>query len=362
MKGKLYLVMLLLVLMLSACTKKPQVEQTEDAVSSTKPQAGQTEDAVSSAETEQKEEQTVSGETKENTGLDAYIEKNTYVAADFTGLKKTTHVTTGNCGENLSAAGYICDTTEGVFYADGEGIFSKQEAGTVCVHSQGAEYLNYQEGKLYFIHKGDRSIQVLSLENGETETVLGEVKAYYLCVTDHGIYYVNDKNELYVMDAEKNSTLISDKAPGWMNFYGEWLIFAESANQSHLVAVNCLTGEKKQLLSYAMFPCIAGDKLYYSGCENGRDSFIGELNLTTGENRSLGEYWSGSKVVSENRLYFISGSRVYAMDLDNPTHGEVVYSDKDEDMLSLSQGKVFFLSSGKIMYLQEGMAYEYASK
>lgn len=356
MKGKVYLIMLAGVLLLSACSSEMQKE-TEGTESK------MTTENMSVSETEQEDSiYHASVESESAAELDFSAEGNTYVIDDFTGLETTVNIAAGNTGENLSAAGYVCDTEAGVFYATEEGIAWKKEAGIEWVYDQSADYLNYFDGKLYFITQNDRKIHVLSLENGETETILEDTKAYYLCVTDLGILYVNHKNALYLLDDKENMTLISDKAPGWMNFYGEWLIFAESANQSCLAAVNCITGEKKQLLSYAMFPCIAGEKLYYSGCEDGENSFIGELNLTTGENRSLGDCWSGSKVVLDSILYFISGDRVYGLDLENPVHGEEVYSDTKSDLLSISQEKLLFWTEGKIMYLFEGAAYEYEAK
>lgn len=298
-------------------------------------------------------------ELQETTGLDFSIDRNTYVMDNFTGLETTVNIAAGNLGENLSAAGYVCDTEVGVFYAAENGIAWEKERGTERIYDQKASYLNYYEGKLYFIDENDREIHVLTLETGETDRILEDIKVYFLCKTELGIYYVNQKNELCLLDEEQNITVIDEYAPGWMNFYGEWLIFAESANQSCLVAVNCLTGEKKQLLSHAMFPCIAGDKLYYSGCENDANSFIGELNLATGENRSLGGYWSGSKVVLNDILYFIYGDRIYGLNLDDPVSAEEVYADKASDLLSVSQGNLYFLGEGKIMYLVGGEAYEY---
>ncbi len=354
MKERWYLAVLTVILILSACSGKKQGEAEGKKNEET------TEYGSVSEINEMEYRHTVSGTIEESTGRDFSAEGDTYVMGDFTGLETTANITAGNRGVNLSASGYVCDTEAGVFYAAENGIFREKENSMECVYNQGAEYLNYNQGKLYFITRNDRKMHVLTLETGEADTILEKVRAYYLCITDFGIYYVNHKNELYLLDSEGSTVLISDKAPGWMHFYGEWLIFAESANQSCLTAVNCLTGEKKQLLSYAMFPCISGQMLYYSGCKNGTDSFIGELNLSTGENRSLGSYWSGSKVISDDRLYFIGGSRICSIDLKNPVHAEELYSDRSADMLSVSQGKVLFLSGKKIMYLQQDGVYEYA--
>ncbi len=267
----------------------------------------------------------------------------------FSGIEKSGELRFGNSPSSLNRCGLICRTQEFMISggANGDMILRTDSSEKVLRKGVYPQYINISEDTVYYVDGSDNSICSVDL-NGENYRQLADDSVLFFAMTDKGMVYLNDRNELLI-STDESTRLISDKQGVWVDSYGEWLIYTEFQNGCAVMAYNTASGEHAALLDYGFYPTVHEDYLYYQEREQGN---ICRMNLMTGEKSEVLQKWGQQFCFIDDTLYFTDSNVIYKYDIDTGGGYSDVYRPDDNIVIDS-----IFVCDGELYLSEESVVF-----
>ncbi len=179
----------------------------------------------------------------------------------FSGLIKSGELQFGSTLSCLNRNGLICSTQDCMVYSEENGnmLLSTDDSKKVLLEGIYPKCINIMNDTVYFIDGRDNSICSVDM-NGENYNQLVADCVLFFAMSDKGMIYLNDYNELHI-SSDGSTRLITDKQGVWVDCYGEWLIYTEFQSGCAVMPDNTISGEYSRLLDYGFYPTVHRDWL-----------------------------------------------------------------------------------------------------
>lgn len=249
---------------------------------------------------------------------------------------------------NLVAGGSFCDTEDGFYYADENGIYHVGEDKTEQIYKGKATSLCMRNDMLYFLQENGN----ICVYSGGSPSTAVTCEAISLAASDTGTYYLDSSNSLHrIFGGDMNTGAYGS----CLNIADEYIVYSEAESGS-LCAFDPNTDNVILIAEKGTSPVVSVDKVYYV---NG-DGALASTGLADGTAEVIAEDCDGSIAIATDKLYYVSGTKIMSV-----ADGELstVYTAADEAAelcaLSICDDVLYFTENGVVMQLLDGTASEF---